>query len=458
VSAIAPGVEATPTMTKRRTHRTMRPSGARELGDIPTHWDLKRLRFIGRMNPSKSDVSSLPVDTTVSFLPMERIGEDYSLSLEDTRMLGAVDQGYTYFRDDDVIVAKITPCFENGKGSLCRGLVNGIGFGTTELHVIRAGSDVTPSFLAYVTMSHGFRLLGTASMKGAAGQQRVPDDFIKNYLVPLPPLEEQQAITAFLDHETAKIDALIAKKERMIEVLNEHRLALIQRAVTKGIDRIDQWKPSGIGWIGDIPMDWEVWKVSHAFGFIASGTTPSTTVYDYYDGDVPWVNTAELRDGLVTGTAKKVTQKALADHSSLRIYQPGTLLIALYGATIGRLGILDIAATTNQACCALSEPIHLSISFVFYWLLAHRNQLILLASGGGQPNISQDIIRSLQIPAPSVSKQSEIAHYLDKKVARIDPLISKIGSHITALHEHRSALISAAVTGKIDIREDVSRW
>ncbi len=186
-------------------------SGIAWLGEIPSHWEMQRLRFRCRLNPSKSELINISPDTEVSFLPMEKFGEDGSLVLDETRSLEQVWQSYTYFRDHDIAVAKITPCFENGKGALLQGLVNGIGFGTTELHVLRTDEDTDPRFIFYVTRSHPFRHQGVAMMYGAAGQQRVPVEFFQNYATPFPPLPEQRTIAAFLDREPARLDTAIAE-------------------------------------------------------------------------------------------------------------------------------------------------------------------------------------------------------------------------------------------------------
>ncbi len=214
--------------------------------------------------------------------------------------------------------------------------------------------------------------------------------------------------------------------------------------------RYPAYKDSGIEWLREIPAHWELWKISHAFKVVGSGTTPLTSHEEYYEGDISWVNTAELRDNLITNTSKKLTSKALVDYPTLRVYHRGTLLVALYGATIGRIGILDISATTNQACCALSTSECLDVSFTFYWFLAHRQQLILLASGGGQPNISQDTIRSLKIAAPSILEQRSIAAFLDSETDKINTLIAKKERLIELLQEKRSATISHAVTKGLD--------
>ena len=214
----------------------MKDSGVEWLREVPEGWIVKRLKYACQVNPSKSELADLSAETQVSFLPMELVGEDGMLSLGETRTIEQVWEGYTYFRDKDVIVAKITPCFENGKGALCNNLFNGIGFGTTELYVLRAKEGICPKYIYYLTKSRPFRALGAAMMHGTAGQQRVPDDFVKDFRLGFPSINEQQAIADFLDRETAKIDALINKIREGIEKLKEYRTALISAAVTGKID------------------------------------------------------------------------------------------------------------------------------------------------------------------------------------------------------------------------------
>lgn len=264
---------------KWRSYPEYKDSGVEWLGEVPEPWDVKRMRFICRINPNKADLAHLSSSTIVSFLPMEMIGEDGQIDLEETRSLEQVRQGFTHFEDDDIIVAKITPCFENGKGALCKGLLGGIGFGTTELQVLRPNEKVYSAFIFYLTKSRSFRCLGIASMRGSAGQKRITDDFIKDFKVGLPQSDEQRAIATFLDHETAKIDALIAKKERLIELLKEKRAALISHAVTKGLDPSVPMKDSKIKWFGDIPEHWDVRKFSREVHIAEGQIDPEVEPY-----------------------------------------------------------------------------------------------------------------------------------------------------------------------------------
>ncbi len=209
----------------------MKDSGVAWLGQIPSHWEVKRLKYLSSVNPSRSETNHLPEDTEVTFLPMELVGNG-SINTEKTKKISDVKQGFTYMIDGDIIVAKITPSFENGKGAIANGLTNGIGFGTTELHVIRPKHGMITKYLYYLTTSYIFRNIGAGMMQGTAGQKRVPDDFISNFKAPVPSIDEQEKIVEYLNYQTKRLTDLATKVETAIERLREYRAALISSAVT----------------------------------------------------------------------------------------------------------------------------------------------------------------------------------------------------------------------------------
>ena len=211
--------------------------------------------------------------------------------------------------------------------------------------------------------------------------------------------------------------------------------------------RYPKYKPSGVEWLGEVPQHWEVWKLAHAFALIASGTTPKTDNREYYDdGDIPWINTGDLNDGELEDCGKRITARALADHTSLKLYPAGSLLIAMYGATIGKLAMLRFPATVNQACCVFAGASPIVSKFMFYWFLGLRQQILSLATGGGQPNVSQDILRTLRVGCPDQAEQTTIASFLDRETSKIDGLVGEQRRLIELLKEKRQAVISHAVT------------
>jgi len=215
--------------------------------------------------------------------------------------------------------------------------------------------------------------------------------------------------------------------------------------------RYPNYKPSGVEWLGDVPEHWEVWKLTHAFEIIGSGTTPKSDNPAYYtDGETPWVNTRDLNDGELESCGKCVSSLAMDQHSSLKLYPVGTLLIAMYGATIGKLAILGFPATVNQACCAFAGRSAIATKFMFYWFLGLRQQVISLATGGGQPNVSQDILRTLRVACPGDREQAAIAAFLDRETAKIDELVAEQRRLMELLKEKRQTVISHAVTKGLD--------
>ncbi len=155
------------------------------------------------------------------------------------------------------------------------------------------------------------------------------------------------------------------------------------------------WKPypaykdSDVEWIGKVPEHWEMRKISRSFGMIGSGSTPESGNKNYYEnGVIPWINTGDLEDGILDGCQKKITHEAFEKYTVLKIYPKGTILIAMYGATIGKVGLLNFEACTNQACCALGKSNFFIDKYSFYWFLANKRNIVNLSYGGGQPNIS----------------------------------------------------------------------
>jgi len=423
-----------------------KPSGVEWLGDAPEHWTTVRLRFRVKINPSRSEVNGCPGDLDVSFVPMESVHEYGGLSLDQTRLFAEVATGYTYFRDGDVLTAKITPCFENGKGSIAEGLENGLGFGTTELHVLRPLADMDRRFLFYLTISHAFRRIGTAYMYGAGGQKRVPDDFIRNFRHPIPPLDEQRAIAAFLDRRTARIDALIEKKERQIVRLQEKRTALISHAVTKGLNPNAKMKDSGIEWLGNLPSHWETVRLKYCADLINERV-------DAWESDLRYTGLEHIESW--TGKRIEPNGEASSDGQANH-YKAGDVLFGKL-----RPYLAKVLRTQEEGICTgellVLRPRRLLPDYLFNYMLTRDFIFVVDAStyGAKMPRASWEFIGNLPMFVPPEDEQRAIAAFLDRETARIDGLIEKIRKSIDLLREYRTALISAAVTGKIDVRGEL---
>lgn len=274
-----------------------------------------------------------------------------------------------------------------------------------------------------------------------------------NHLMCFPPISEQRIIASYLDQKVGQIDALISEKEKMVEDLKAYRSSLITETVTKGLDKEVEMKDSGVEWIGRIPSTWKSSKIGRIYSDIGSGTTPDSNNNLYYKEDgFNWLQTGDLTDGYITETSRHISQLAI-DEKHMRFYPVDSIVVAMYGATIGKVGFLKIETSTNQACCVLPPSENMDAMYMFYMMQASKEILISNSIGGGQPNISQSIIKEHIIPVPPLRIQKEIALYIQNKIGKIVSILSEQEHQLSDLKSYKSSLITEAVTGKIDLRD-----
>lgn len=275
----------------------------------------------------------------------------------------------------------------------------------------------------------------------------------ENMPLTVPPLTEQKAIASYLDYKVGQIDASVSAINSQIDDLKSYRQSIISEAVTKGLNPDVPLKDSGVEWIGEIPESWDCTKLGWIYMNMGSGTTPDTNNLNYYSEDgVNWLQTGDLNDSEVIMTSKHVTELAIKERG-MKLYPAGSIVIAMYGATIGKVGLLKIETTTNQACCVLPNVDNMYNRYVFYTVQSSKTALLAKSAGGGQPNISQTIIKEHKIPIPSLDEQFVIADYLDSKTSKIDTAIKSLEAQRDDLNALKQSFISEAVTGKIDVRD-----
>mgnify|MGYP001047540824 CR=1 FL=1 len=431
-------------------------------GNLPKSWTRRRLRFDVHLNPKKSSLDMEPGEL-VSFVPMDAVGEYGGLNLDEVRELEEVYNGYTYFADGDLCIAKITPCFENGKGGLAEGLTNGVGFGTTELHVVRAGPSIDRRFLFYISVADDFRKLGESEMYGAGGQKRIDEGFIKDWMPPLPPLDTQRRIARFLDEKTARIDALLKKKRALLDRLAEKRQALITRAVTKGLPAAAAaraglnpdapLKPSGIDWLGDIPAHWEVKRLDRLteprrpirYGIVLPGP--------HIDDGVPIIKGGDVRpERLNLDTLSRTTYEIDAAHSRSRL-KVGDIVYSIRGS-FGDIELLPpeldgINLTQDAARIAPVDAVDREWLALTLKSDAVRLQMAASAVGATIKGINIRDLRRALLPLPPPAEQVTLKSWLKNRVSEIDRQRSLVLKSTSVLEEYRSALVTAAVTGQV---------
>lgn len=393
-----------------------------------------RLRFLLNLVPTNYQKQILERSKQVTFLPMEAIGEKGELDLSLVRDKEVVSTGYTLFFEGDVVVAKITPCFENGKGAIIKGTLTGVGFGTTELYVLSPKPELDASLLYYLTVSPQFRLLGEAHMTGAAGQKRVPEDFIKNYPTPFLSLLEQRAIANFLDRQTTQLDKLIAAKERLLVLLAEKRRALITQAVTRGLKADVPMRDSGIEWLGEIPKHWNIFTLKRLANLKSGETITADSIEE--EGIYPVYGGNGLRGYTSTFT-----------HSGYYV------LIGRQGALCGNINYAQEQFWASEHAVVVSPVKPLETKWLGELLrVMNLNQYSISAA---QPGLSVEIVSNLYLPVPPLDEQQTIVIYIETETQKLDALKAATERTINLLKERRSSLIAAAVTGQIVVGEQV---
>ena len=368
----------------------------------------------------------------------------------EEKLVGLVPESFETYQivEPNDIIIRCTD-LQNDQTSLRTGLAKDKGIITSAYLNLKVINNYSAKFLHYYL--HTLDITKVLYKFGSGLRQNLSFlDFKRLPIIDIP-LSEQQKIAQFLDDKTAKIDQAVDLAEKQIALLKEHKQILIQNAVTRGLNPDVPLKDSGVEWIGQVPEHWEVKKITHIFPNIGSGTTPNSSDPSFYEGNINWLQTGDLTDGYIYKTSKTITHKALQAYSTLKIYPKNSLVIAMYGATIGKVGLLQIETTTNQACCVLSTALNIEMKYVFYLFQGIKESLVAMSYGGGQPNISQEKIKSLKLPFPNASEQEQIADYLDKQTAKIDQAIALKTAHIEKLKEYKSVLIDYAVTGKVRV-------
>jgi len=308
-------------------------------------------------------------------------------------------------------------------------------------------------FFFWALYSDYMRAQARAWAKPAINQASLPQSSIKALKIPMPPLVDQQNIAALLDRETAEIDAFIADQEQLIELLEERRAATIAHAVTKGLDPNAPMKDSGINWLGAVPSHWEVNKIGRISEFTV-GWTPPTGTQENFEGDNKWANISDLGPRTIYDTAKRVSDHAV-ETSRLKVSPRGSLLFG-FKLSVGDVSFAGTEMYTNEAIATFFESKRVTLQYAYY-----AYPLFIIENAGeniyGARILNQERIRNAKIAFPPIEEQRVIADFLNHETSEIDAAVSDAREAIALSKERRAALISAAVTGQLDVSQAQSR-
>jgi type I restriction enzyme S subunit len=315
-----------------------------------------------------------------------------------------------------------------------------------------------PRYWTYVHASLYSGRLNIPAIKQTTGIQNLDTDAYFNQRAPFPPHDEQRAIANYLDRETARLDALVAAKERVLGLLAEKRRALITRAVTRGLDPRAPLRDSGIPWLGKIPAHWELVALRFLVD-IFGGATPNTGKPELWDGDIPWVSPKDMKREEIADAEDHVSPKAL-EGSALRIIDPVAVLIVVRGMILARsfpTATTNRQVTINQDMKALRCRTSLAPHFLrnFLWGLEFHLISLVDSAAHGTRKLETEALGRFEVCVPPTAEQHAIVDYIANSTARLDSLRAATEHTISLLKERRAALIAAAVTGKIDVKSAV---
>lgn len=421
---------------------------------VQHEWETVPLRYVCQLNPSV-DFGEFEEDDELTFLPMDRVKSGYFLP--NTDKFSKYASSYNAFEDGDIVLAKVTPCFENGNIAVAQNLEGGKGFGSSELFVIRP-KTVNRKFLFYYFQSSAFKQDGEASMTGAGGLKRVSPDLLRQHHLPCPDNETQRLIAGYLDRETARIDALVAEKEKMLVLLEEKRAALISRAVTRGLDPTAPLKPSGLDWLGDIPAHWEVWRLKY-LAEVRGGLTLGKKYSRNDLIEMVYLRVANVQDGYLK-LDEMQTVEVTPEEAENYLLQHGDVLMN-EGGDIDKLsrGCVwreEIKSCLHQNHVFSVRPRLVEPEWLALWtstLEAKRYFEQRAKRSTNLASISGTNIKELPVPMPSMDEQLSIKTHIEISTKKILAIQLEMQQSIERLKERRAALITAAVTGQISVEE-----
>jgi len=382
-----------------------------------------RLDEVCEINPRAP--KGMDDDEHVSFLPMAAVSEDGRIEYQEARKAGEVKKGYTYFERGDVLLAKITPCFENGKAARTFDLSTHRGFGSSEFHVIRPAKEVLADYIFYILWNTSFREVGALNMTGSAGQKRVPADFLKRLEIPLPPLDEQRRIAAILD----KADALRQKRKQAIVLLDSMTHAIFLEMFGEPTENPRGFPVQDLGKIGSLER-----------GVSKHRPRNDPTLLG---GDYPLIQTGDVSNsgGYIRAYCSTYSEQGLRQS---KLWPAGTLCITI-AANIARTGILTFPACFPDSVVGFQSPCSNLVEYVRVWLSFLQKTLEQNAPTVAQKNINLEILRNLPIAVPP----KELLHIFGRRISFLAKLEREQQRSASYFEANFTSLQSRAFSGQL---------
>ncbi|WP_298432841.1 restriction endonuclease subunit S [Ottowia sp.] len=423
-----------------------RGSGHEWMERLPAHWDSLTGRRVFRQ------VRETPVDGDVQLSATQKYGvvpQTLFMELEDQKVVLALSgvANFKRVQEDDFVIS-----LRSFQGGIEHSKYNGCV--SPAYTVLRPIIPCRPKYFAYLLKAERYVTALQSVTDGIRDGKNISYEQFGVIGLPIPSLDEQTAIATFLDHETAKIDALVAEQERLIELLKEKRQAVISHAVTKGLDPSVPMKDSGVEWLGEVPAHWAVGGLTRFIGPVIDyrGRTPTKV-----DEGVFLVTARNIRDGRIDYEASEeyVDPDSAASLLARGAPEIGDVLFTME-APLGQVALIDRTdiALAQRVVKFRATPNQLRNGYLLYWLMSTgcQSRLETLATGSTALGIKASKLGMIECLAPPLDEQESIVALIQSESSRIDSLVAEAQSAITLFQERRTALISAAVTGQIDVR------
>lgn len=456
-----------------------------ETRPLPDGWMWTTIGAAAKVNYRDPSLREMADDTEVTFVPMAAVDDiEGKIAEPQTKTLGETRKGYTPFADGDVLFAKITPCMENGKAAIARNLKNGLGFGSTEFHVMKPGPNVQAEWLFYYVRQSSFRSEAKANFSGTAGQLRVKKNFIENHPLPLAPLAEQERIVAEIEKQFTRLDQALASLRRLQTNLSRYKASvlkaacegrlvpqdpndesadqLLQRILTK---RRTQWlaahpdkkyeEPTGVETFDllELPSGWAWATLEQMSTLITSGSRGWSQYYS--DEGVIFIRAQDINtDSLKLDSVVNVLLPDKTEGTRARVNQ-NDLLITITGANVTKAALVTQELTeayVSQHVGLVKLVSQETASYLYFWIVSPaygRRILEKSAYGAGKPGISLENLRKLVVGLPPLTEQQRIVVEVERRLSVITTLEQTITANLSRAERLRQSILHRAFTGQL---------
>ena len=412
----------------------MKDSGNPWVREIPSDWFEKKLRYLVKLRGEKSVTTDYKKYVGLENI-MSQTGQYVQTGIEVD-----LTENLT-FEVGDILFGKLRPYLRKYWRAEFSGTAS------SEFVIIK-GSSLNLNFLFWAIQSDSFINDVDSSTYGSK-MPRASWEYMKNIKLPFPEsIEEQTQIADFLDKKVAQLDKVKSLLEEQINTLENYRQSLIYETVTKGLDKTVPLKDSGVDWIGQIPEGWGTGKIKY-YAEISAGSTPDRTNELFWNGDIPWMASGEVNQGVVTHTAEKITKLGLRN-TSTKLLSKGTVMLALngQGKTKGTAAILNIETASNQSLASFDVNNEVVNGYYLYYYFVSNYSNIRGLKGEDRDGLNLKLVSNIEIPLPNIDEQLKIADFLDKKTEQINQMIAIKKEQIENINKQLQTLIYDYVTGK----------